>query len=130
MKGSSKRKRKRNKNKTKSTSTSKMSFYKTYPRMTKRQLDMISKEGDNPFEPRWLYCDEEGRVRYQKFNDKNAILVDDWRCWVKIDGKSHLVGIRDWFSESLTKPTGKKYSHNSKQHTTFCGKVESHYITS
>jgi len=57
-------------------------YYKTYKGFTKAQDKGLEIEGDNPYEPRWIFRGDDGEIYYQKWNNRKPLKVSKWRAWI------------------------------------------------
>jgi hypothetical protein len=81
----------------------KMEEVKTYKQFTKAQKNILQKEGDNPYEPRWLF-QRDGDIYYQKWNNKKPLKVTKWRTCIRDNetGIESIMSLDDFFHKRLT----------------------------
>jgi hypothetical protein len=71
---------------------------KTYKGFTKEQDRRLETEGDNPYEPRWIFKGDDGEIYYQKWNNRKPLKVSKWRSWIINEfGFNECIGLKDFF---------------------------------
>jgi len=71
---------------------------RTYKGFTKAQDRCLETEGDNPYEPRWIFKGDDGEIYYQKWNNRKPLKVSKWRVWVINEfGLDECIGLKDLF---------------------------------